>query len=298
MSHVTRCTADMKRMLARLSFLGMVILVIFNLIASSPVRKVHARENPPVEGGSTLSPAPTAPSCAVLTPEIVAACRAQEGRILAATVRLELIAITQDGNGKELLTGHGTVMAGRYVLTHNHYGLTPEEFGNGRLISLTVYKSDGRLALKDVRPGSLSVIAVAPEALLLDFGDYGGPGLLGVVGLASAEFAGVAVESLQPGMELAQIDWDGAAARVVWTRLTAVRAAGGTAYVELESFVKRGASGGGVFFNGVHIGNNWARTTDRWGEAGEIVRRYSLATLNPEGISFAINAPAARFAER
>ncbi len=268
-------------MIARLGFLGIMILVAFNLIASSPVREVYARENPPVAGGSTLSSATSAASCTAPTPEMIADCRAQAERILAATVRLELIAFTPDGDGQELLTGHGTVMAGRYILTHNHYGLTPVEFGNGRLVSLTVYKADGSLALKDVRPASLSVIAVAPEALLLDFGDYGGPGLLGVAGLASAEFAGEAAVTLQPGMELAQIDWDGAVARVVWTRLTAVHMAGGTATVELDSFVERGASGGGVFFNGVHIANNWVRATDRLGETGEIVGRFSLAALNP-----------------
>lgn len=282
----------MEGMLARLSFLAIMMLVTFNLIASPLVREAYASENPPIEGGSTLSPVATAPSCAVPTPEIVAACQAQAGRILAATVRLELIAIRPDGDGQELITGHGTVMAGRYVLTHNHYGLTPEEFGNGRLISLTVYKSDGSLALKDVRPASLSAKAMAPEALLLDFGDYGGQGLFDVAGLASAEFTGDTFDSLQPGMELAQIDWDGAAARVVWTRLTAVRAAGGTVYVELDSFVERGASGGGVFYHGIHVANTWSRTTDIRGEKGEIVRRSSLATINPKMIAISIIAPA------
>ena len=128
-------------MIARLGFLGIMILVAFNLIASSPVREVYASGNPPVAGGATLSSATTAASCAAPTPEIIAACRAQADRILAATVRLELIASTPDGNGQELLTGHGTVMAGRYILTHNHYGLTPAEFGNGRLVSLTIYKA-------------------------------------------------------------------------------------------------------------------------------------------------------------
>ena len=274
------------------------MLMALNLIASFPVRHAYARENPPGADGATLSSATSAASCAAPTPEIIAACRAQADRILAATVRLELIASTPDGNGQELLTGHGTVMAGRYILTHNHYGLTPAEFGNGRLVSLTIYKADGRLALKDVRPGSLSVIVVAPEALLLDFGDYGGPGLLGVAGLASAEFAGEAAVTLQPGMELAQIDWDGAVAHVVWTRLTAVHVMDGTATVELDSFVARGASGGGVFFNGVHIANNWVRATDRRGGTGEIVGRSSLAALNPEGIAFAIGAAEGRVAGR
>lgn len=257
------------------------MLMALNLIASFPVRHAYARENPPGADGATLSSATSAASCAAPTLEIIAACRAQAGRILAATVRLELIAITQEGDGKELLTGHGTVMAGRYILTHNHYGLTPEEFGTGRLVSLTVFKSDGNIALKDVRPASLSVIAVAAEALLLDFGDYGGPGLLGVAGLASAEFAAAAAVRLQPGTELAQIDWDGEAAHVVWTRLTAVHETGDTVTMELDSFVELGASGGGVFLNGVHIANNWVRATDTQGDTGEIVGRSSLAAMNP-----------------
>lgn len=53
-----------------------------------------------------------------------------------------------------------------------------------------------------------------------------------------------------------------------------------------------------MFFNGVHIGNNWARTTDIWGERGEMVRRYSLAALNPKAIAFAIGAPTPLFAKR
>ena len=287
MSHKTGRTADIKRMMAQLGFLGAAILTALNLIASAPVREAYASENPAVADGNALA----APACAAPTPAIIAACDAQAARILAATVRLELIATRQDGDGKELLTGHGTVMAGRYVLTHNHYGLKPEEFGNGRLVSLTVYKADGSVALKDVAPGSLSVSVLAPEVLLLDFGAYGGQGVFGVVGLASAEFASGAVVGLQTGVELAQIDWDGATARVMWTRLTAVHETGGTVTVELDSFVAQGASGGGVFFNGVHIANNWARTTDMHGATGEIVGRSSLAAINPGDVTLEILVP-------
>ena len=276
----------MKRLLARFGFLGGVILVALNLITSPSVRRVYASENPPGEGMATsgaLASPPSATdrsSCATPSPERLIDCRAQAGRILGATVRLGVIARQQDGGGEQLLTGHGTVMAGRYVLTHNHYGLTPEEFGEGRLLSLSIDKADGSLAVKDVLPGSFSVIAVGPEVLLLDFGEYGGRGLFGVIDVASADFAPGDAVSLQAGDEVAQIDWDGLTAHVVWARVTAVNMENGTPYVELDTFVRPGASGGGVFYHGIHIANNWSRTTDLRGDTGEIMRRYSLAAMN------------------
>lgn len=281
----------MKRIIAKVQFLGLMWVVALNLIGYSPVREAHAIENPIV--ASVITPkefearpqVSFGPSCAAPTPEMVAGCRARAGRILASTVRLELIAAKQDGRGNELLTGHGTVLAGRYVLTHNHYGLTPEEFGDGRLLSLSIYRADGRLAVKDAPPGSFSVAVVAPETLLLDFGDFSGQGLFSVVGLASAEFASWDGVSLQLGDEVAQIDWDGSTAHVVWARVTAVDTKNGAPYVELDSFLEEGASGGGVFYNGIHIANNWSRNTDLRGETGEVLRRSSLAALNTASLA-------------
>jgi hypothetical protein len=281
----------MKQINAKLKFIGLTSVVLLILIGYLLVSEAHAIENPII--ASVIAPNESAarpqvsfgPSCSDQTPEMVAGCRALADRILASTVRLELIAAKQDGRGNDLITGHGTVLAGRYVLTHNHYGLTPEEFGDGRLLSLSIYRADGSLAVKDVLPGSFSLIVVAPETLLLDFGDFSGQGLFGIVGLASAELAVGAAVSLQLGDEVAQIDWNGVTAYVVWARVTAVNAESGAPYVELDSFVERGASGGGVFYNGVHIANNWSRNTDLRGDTGETLRRYSLAALNTENIT-------------
>ncbi len=288
MSHEMRCEADMKRIITRLGFLSLIAVVLLNVIGYLLVRQAYTIENPIVERVTTpneFAARPQVsfgPSCSDPTPAMVAGCQALADRILASTVRLELTTTKQDGRGNELLTGHGTVLAGRYVLTHNHYGLTPEEFGDGRLLSLSIYRADGGMAVKDMLPTSFSVTVLAAETLLLDFGDFSGRGLFDVVGLASAEFTAGDVVSLQLGNEVAQIDWDGVRAHVVWARVTAVNTENGAPYVELDSFVEQGASGGGVFYNGIHIANNWLRNTDFRADTGKILRRHSLAALNTE----------------
>jgi hypothetical protein len=98
--------------------------------------------------------------------------------------------------------------------------------------------------------------------------------------MASADFRSWETLPLQPGMEVAQIDWDGQIAHVDWVRVTAVHFEGDTPYLELDNFVQQGASGGGVFYEGVHIANNWFRSTDRTADSGEVVRQASVAALN------------------
>lgn len=278
----------MKRSASTIFLFGLLVVAALQTAACAPARAVHAGEQPVIDGADTpitshagpVEPAvAVAPSCADPTPDLAPACDEAARQILASTVRLGLIAARQDGGGDELLNGHGTVRDGRYVVTHNHYGLSLEEYGNGRLVNLSLYRADGSIVLQDVPPGSVVVTAIGPETLLFDFGEYGGQGLLSVVGLASASFGTPASVGVQPGAEVAQVDWDGTTAHVDWVRVTALQMGDGTPYLEIANFVRQGASGGGIFYNGFHIANNWTRETDQLA-SGEIVQQRSIAALN------------------
>lgn len=215
------------------------------------------------------------PSCANPTPDMVGGCRAQAARILASTVRLEF-----HGPGGGI--GHATVVGGRYLVTHNHYPVSGDSLmrgGEGLVTAVSVFKNNGDIILLKAPLAFFNVVAVEDQALVLDFKAYGGVGFFDSVGVPSIE-ALPGNADMRPGDEVAQIDWDGSIARVVWSTVTVVNLEGNVAYVELDSFVEHGASGGGVFYNGIHIANNESRRTDRDAATGEIVRRYSVAVLN------------------
>jgi hypothetical protein len=158
--------------------------------------------------------------------------------------------------------------------------MTSEDIAGGRLIKLSIFKADGTMILKDAPFGAFEAAITDPQTLQFDFGDYGGQGLFGAIGMPSADFRSWETLPLQPGTEVAQIDWDGATAHVDWVRVTAVHLVGDTPYLELDNFVQQGASGGGVFYDGYHIANNWFRSTDRAADSGEVVRQASVAALN------------------
>jgi hypothetical protein len=50
--------------------------------------------------------------------------------------------------------------------------------------------------------------------------------------------------------------------------------------IQVANFPIKGSSGGGLFWNGVHVGNTWARNIEEDPDTGEIVRRYSIIALN------------------
>ena len=67
-------------------------------------------------------------TCRRPTPWHAAQCRAQEDAILAATVRLAIHGWIEIEDGYDVIRipgtiSHGTVIDGRYLLTHNHFGL-------------------------------------------------------------------------------------------------------------------------------------------------------------------------------
>ncbi|MBP6015664.1 MAG: hypothetical protein KA586_03015 [Candidatus Promineofilum sp.] len=252
---------------------------MFQLVACAPTKEVDAGDFASATidtPAASISVAAALPSCADPTPEMNAGCRAQAERILASTVRLEF-----HGPGGGI--GHGTIFGSRYLITHNHYPVSGEALsrgGDGLVSAVSVLKANGDVILLKAPLSYFSIILIAPEALVLDFWEYGGVGFFDSVGVPSAEIASLHSLTIQPGDEVAQIDWDMTTTRVTWARVTVVHVDGSTPYVELDSFVQQGASGGGVFYNGTHIANNWSRNIDRQAETGEVLRRYSLAVLN------------------
>ena len=83
-------------------------------------------------------------------------------------------------------------------------------------------------------------------------------------------------------MEVAQINWDGATTWVEWVHIERITAAQDVTQIILSSSVRKGASGGGVFWNGQHIGNNWTTNEVRNSVNGEVIDTYSVAAVNAE----------------
>lgn len=216
------------------------------------------------------------PSCANPTAVLAQECAAIEQRILAATVRLEF-------HGPNGGIGHGTIKDGRYLVTHNHYPVSAAALASSAdsgVTAVSVSKANGDIILLKVPLSFFSVAIDDPETLVLDFQEYGGVGFFDSVGVPSAEFKAWDSLSLQPGLEVAQIDWDGSTAFVRWVQINGIGAVEGIPALELASFVEQGASGGGVFWNGYHIANNWSRTTELAQNGEAILRQYSVAALD------------------
>lgn len=280
----------MKRQQLIIAGLGLMSVVLLSSVACSPVKS--AETVAPAAGeldqvpltSSTVAPTPEATpgsSCACPSAEMVATCQSQAERILASTVRIEF-----HGPGGGI--GHATVVGGRYLITHNHYptsGAALSRGGDGLLEAISVYKSNNDVILLKAPLAYFSVALIAPEALVLDFHEYSGVGFFDSLGVPSLESVPLSDLDIQPGSEVAQIDWDMTTTRVIWVRVTSVHAEGEAPFIELDSFVEQGASGGGVFYNGIHIANNWSRNTEWHGETGEVLRQFSVAALNTASIT-------------
>jgi hypothetical protein len=231
---------------------------------------------------------PLLPSCANPTPDRAAACHELEQRILATTVRIEWTVAAKDDQGDGTGTpqpygsvGHATIKEGRYLVTHNHFGeeldrlLDPQTAGLSRF---SIYKANGETLFHFRAPmTAFTVTRAGEETLIFDFGENR---LFELWGMASAEFKAWSSLSLEPGMEVARVDWNGETAHVEWTTIESILVEGGTPKVKLAYSIQRGSSGGGIFWNGYHIANNWLRGTAGLGASGEALPQYSIAALN------------------
>lgn len=222
-------------------------------------------------------------SCAHPDTNNLTRCQQMEAAILASTVRLEMRQYAVNADGRAFLedsgVSHATVIAGRYLITHNHFALTLADLQDGRRRELTIYSAAGEVILQDAPFESFTVVSAAPQSLVFDFGDYGGVGLFAAIGISSATIDLEAGRNLYPGIEVAQINWDGARATVDWVHVIDRTEQAGVEILVLDNFVERGASGGGIFWEGVHIANNWSRQSTVRG-SGDVLRQYTVAALD------------------
>jgi hypothetical protein len=222
--------------------------------------------------------------CANPMPDVVRKCKELEWQILASTVRIEWdLWVTNDsGDGYSRVDriGHATVKEGRYLVTHNHGGLSQSDLKNREWDRISVFTANGLPIWPEAPLHTISITAEDAETLVLDFGDYGGQGLFSLIGLSSAEFKAWGALPLQTGMEVAQVTWDGETALVDWVTIDDVVTDNGTPRLELDSDVALGTSGGGVFWNGYHIANTWSQASVLNASSGAVSRRYSVAALN------------------
>jgi len=228
------------------------------------------------------------PSCVYpKTYEQRVVCRAIESQILAVTVRIEMQGWNLIGDQRLPLTkggkSHATIVAGRYLVTHNHfkYSLTQNTPAGGEgYTGISIRTSDEGL-LVDNAPLSIFRIAYRDtQTLVLEFVDRNGLGLFENLGLPSSPVLDWKSVNWQVGMELAHIDWNGETAHVDWVEVENLITDGPTPHVQANNFAMKGASGGGAFWNGMHIGNIWARNLEVDSNTGEVTRLYTLIALN------------------
>ena len=239
---------------------------------------------PPAGGGYS--------SCANPEPNAIRRCQEIERQILATTVRIEVEAWLKHPVGAEEFglyehrrkqsLGHGTIKDGRYLVTHNHFDMplptpghpTAWDYGSVRLFTA----SGDKLAVLDLNTAFV-IVEERPETLVLDFGTVAGEGFFAAMDLPSARFAGRKEIALQSGMTVAQVDWEGSRAQVKWIAIAAVVTGQVTPHLVFAASLTQGASGGGVFYDGYHVANNW-RVIEQYDRSGRLLGQRSMAALN------------------
>lgn len=231
---------------------------------------------------------PASDSCLAPTPDHAPYCAAVEAQILASTVRLEIHRWSDvDGKRGDYIDGsigHGTVINGRYLVTHNHFSIPLDSIEGvvGEHLHISIYNANGQVILDSVKPSGFRVATQNSQTVVLDFGEYVGEGLFTMLGIPSAPYQNWQTLTLTPGTELAQINWDNHTAFVEWTTVKTIETQQGTPYIDINNDLLKGASGGGVFLNGIHIGNNWSNTDAAEPNANVNFAAFSTAALNSE----------------
>jgi hypothetical protein len=206
-----------------------------------------------------------------------------EEQILASTVRVVIqnwiVDDNESGYTIDQSVAHATVMSGSRLVTHNHFSLP-----------LSIRHPDGEVEayglvkLLDARgkqlfQAPLSEFELAwedQETLVFAYEDES---QFEALGLRPAEFVEWTSLPLEAGMEVAQVDWDGSMTRVDWTTVQEVKLDGGAPLLLLEDGVMLGASGGGIFWQGKHIANNWL-LRQMFDASGTLVDSMTTVALN------------------
>ena len=222
-------------------------------------------------------------TCANPTILNVESCREMEEQILNSTVRILVeswqVADNEQGYIIEHSAGHATVMDGRYLVTHDHFSipLSIQQPEDERYAYSVVFLYDTKGNLLQKAPLSdFEIINEANEVMILAHTEAN---FFDELGVESAKFLDWRAVTLEAGMEVAQIDWDGQISRVDWTKVKEVRINEETPILILEDGAIPGASGGGIFWNGYHIANNW-RINEQIDAAGEIIDTVTKVALN------------------
>lgn len=257
----------MKRTHFLLFFSSLLIYILFlQLIDRSSPAIPTAEATQQLTPAATSETSPSPLTCANPAPSVLASCQAIEQQILDATVRFLMVTplMYVEGSGMRILngSGHGTVKDGRYLVTHNHletaFFSLLQQGDPENLITIYLFNASGELILQE--PGQIATVAlIERQTVVLDFGEGNGGGYFAAHGFPSATFAANNFD-LQPGMEVAQVDWDGVSSHVNWVTVEEVTTVSYVPIAKLAGCVQKGASGGGVFWRGRHIGNNWSRS--------------------------------------
>lgn len=206
-----------------------------------------------------------------------------EEQILKATVRfyIETWVVNAGDAGYDIdySSGHGTVKDGRYLVTHNHFNvplsIRPRDGEPELYTTLILANSRGEILYK----GPLSDFELVwedPETVVIAHQD---DGFFEELGFESAEFKEWSSVPLEAGMEVAQVDWDGTTTRVDWATVQEVSVHDGTPRLVLTDDVTIGASGGGIFWQGVHIANNWSQV-QQFDGSGTLINAVTTVALN------------------
>ncbi len=210
------------------------------------------------------------------------ACQQREDDILSSTVRitLQLWRMNADESGYHLdeSMGHATLKDGRFLITHNHYNLLDDINDPNASVSVVLYTASG-IPIAQMPLTDFNITQVGDETLMFEMKHEYGRNKLAEAGIKSATFGDWQTAQLQPGMEVAQVDWDGTQTHINWATIQEIITKDGVPRLVLDSGVTEGGSGGGVFWNGLHIANNWM-TIDHLDGSGNIIYATSVAPMN------------------
>lgn len=228
-------------------------------------------------------------SCADPAQSSMEQCELYERQILATVVRLEvLMPSSEDPDMLKGGGGHGTIKDGRFIVVHNHFSIDLSIFADEAqrdLVSLNLYSASGYMVLRDARPPLFEIVVEDQETLVLDFGTNDeGKGFFDWFRVPSAPFRNIHELAIQPGSEVAQVNWDGQITYVDWTKVREVITSDGVPRLVLANPITDGSSGGGVFWNGVHIANNWVKV-GIVEDGGAVTYHSSIAAINSVAVA-------------
>lgn len=260
--------------------IGTLIIIILASIVAFTISAVVVSED--ISGGPVRA---TEPNVTFVEPAgtDVETRQQIEKRILKSTIRfyIETWAVKPGDSGYDFdsASGHGTLKDGRYLVTHNHFSTPlssqPQDRDPNAYTMVTLADSNGQTLFRGP-VSDFEIVWEDPETLVITHEDND---LFEKLGFVSAEFKDWSSVPLEAGSEVAQVDWDGEITRVDWTTIQEVAVEDGVPRLVLADGVTLGASGGGIFWQGTHIANNWLLVQEL-DASGELIGATTKVALN------------------